>query len=237
MIDAKKLIDQYLGAGTLDSLSAQGQNYGARAQGAVRQNPLASGALAGGVAALLLGTKAGRKLGKNAIKYGGLAVVAGLAYKAYRDHQAGQRPPIAPGSAGEPELIAAPADTPFVPDAGHENERALALLVAMIQASKADGYIDADEQARIFEKLDGVDLDAEAKAFVLEEMRKPMDVDRVVSLADTPEVAMELYAASLVAIDPDHPAEKAYLDMLAARLGLDPGLVEHLNTTVAAARA
>ena len=237
MIDAKQLIDQYLGAGTLDNLTAQGRNYGNQAKDTVRQNPLASGAVAGGLAALLLGTKSGRKLGKNAIKYGGLALVAGLAYKAYRDHQAGQRPPQDPAAAAEPDLIAPPADTAFMPSASEENSRALALLTAMIQAAKADGYIDQDEQGRIFEKLDTVDLDAEAKAFVLEEMRKPMDLDRVVALADTPETAMELYAASLVAIDPDHPAEKGYLDMLAARLGLDPGLVEHLNATVAAARA
>jgi uncharacterized membrane protein YebE (DUF533 family) len=236
MIDAKQLIDQYLGAGTLDKLTTQGRDYGNRAQDTVRQNPLASGAVAGGLAALLMGTKSGRKLGKNALKYGGLAVVAGLAYKAYRDHQAGQRPPMDPSTSGEPQLVPPPADTPFVPDAGHENERALALLIAMIQASKADGYIDPDEQARIFDKLDAVELDAESKAFVLEEMRKPMDLDRVVGLAESPEVAMELYAASLMAIDPDHPAEKGYLDMLAARLGLDPGLVEHLNATVAAAR-
>jgi uncharacterized membrane protein YebE (DUF533 family) len=237
MIDAKQLINQYLGAGTLETLGQQGRDYGAQAKNTVQQNPLASGAVAGGLAALLLGTKSGRKLGKNALKYGGLAVVAGLAYKAYRDHQAGQRPPQDPSASGAPELVPPPADTEFMPPQGQENDRALALLTAMIQASKADGYIDPDEQGRIFDKLDAVELDAESKAFVLEEMRKPMDLDRVVALADTPETAMELYAASLMAIDPDHPAEQAYLQMLAARLGLDPGLVDHLNANVAAARA
>ena len=35
---------------------------------------------------------------------------------------------------------------------------------------------------------------------------------------------MEIYAASVLAIAPDDPAEQAYLAMLASRLKLDPGL-------------
>ena len=43
---------------------------------------------------------------------------------------------------------------------------------------------------------------------------------------DTPEHAAEIYAASLVPIDADTPAEKGYLTMLAGRLGLRrPGFV------------
>ena len=41
--------------------------------------------------------------------------------------------------------------------------------------------------------------------------------------------ATEIYAASLLVVDPEAPAEKGYLAMLAARLGLDPGLVAHLH--------
>jgi uncharacterized membrane protein YebE (DUF533 family) len=42
-------------------------------------------------------------------------------------------------------------------------------------------------------------------------------------------LAAEVYAASLIAINPDTPAEKAYLAMLAARLNLDPGLVREIE--------
>ena len=41
--------------------------------------------------------------------------------------------------------------------------------------------------------------------------------------------ATEIYAASLLAIDPDGAAEQGYLALLAARLHLDPGLVDHLH--------
>jgi uncharacterized membrane protein YebE (DUF533 family) len=94
----------------------------------------------------------------------------------------------------------------------------------MIAAAKADGHIDATEQQRIFGKLDELDLDTEEKAFVIDELRKPLDIDAVVAAATTPELALEIYAASVLAIDPDDPAEQAYLAMLASRLKLDPGL-------------
>lgn len=55
-------------------------------------------------------------------------------------------------------------------------------------------------------------------------MRKPLDIDAVVGAATSPELAVEIYAASVLAIDPDDPAEQAYLAMLASRLKLEPGL-------------
>ncbi|MBL8895737.1 MAG: tellurite resistance TerB family protein, partial [Rhizobiales bacterium] len=84
--------------------------------------------------------------------------------------------------------------------------------------------IDANEQKRIFAKIDELALDTEAKAFVFDELRKPLDIDAVVRGATSPEAAIEVYAASALAIDPDDPAEQAYLAMLASRLKLDPGL-------------
>ena len=47
------------------------------------------------------------------------------------------------------------------------------------------------------------------------------------------ERAAEIYAASLMAIDPSKPAERGYLAMLAARLKLETGLVEHLHAKAA----
>ena len=43
---------------------------------------------------------------------------------------------------------------------------------------------------------------------------------------------MEIYVASLVAVDVDTAAEKAYLSMLAARLGLEEDLVNHIHSTI-----
>jgi uncharacterized membrane protein YebE (DUF533 family) len=46
-------------------------------------------------------------------------------------------------------------------------------------------------------------------------------------------VTAQIYAASLLVVDPEAPVEKAYLAMLAARLNLDVGLVAHLHANSA----
>lgn len=246
MFDAKKLLDQVMGAaqgGDLGQLGSQlglggGQDQASAAQGQSGMNTgqLATGALAGGVLGLLIGNKKTRKmLGKGAgtaLKVGGLAAVAGLAYTAYKRHQAGQAAPAAQ------QVQLPPADSGFAPEQaqGGESNLAEGVLVAMIQAAKADGHIDAEEHARIFGHLDSLGLDSEAKAFVMDELGAPLDMARVTRHATSPEVAAELYAASLLAMDPDTPEERAYLNRLAQALGLDAGLAVELETAVAQTR-
>ncbi|MFM9859959.1 tellurite resistance TerB family protein [Pseudoxanthobacter sp. M-2] len=199
---------------------------------------LAGGALAGGLVSVLLGSKGARKLGGKALTYGGLAVVGALAYSAYRNWQAQQsgQPAPAPVQPGQP-LALPPPETPFHPAhaPGGEGTLALTLLHAMIAAAKADGHVDADERARIVGRLDDIGLSAEDRDFLEAELAAPIDIDRLVREASTPAVAAEIYAASLLVITPDHPAEQAYLQLLAARLGLDPGLKIELEKAVAAA--
>lgn len=209
MFDPSALLDQFLG----------GRGTDGRRTGPSRDTM--HGLAAGGIAGLLLGSRGGRKLATGAVKLGGTAVLAGLAYKAYNDWQANKR---GAGLGGAPQG-AGPQGTPFLP----ENQAAMAdlstaVLRAMIAAAKSDGHIDSSEQQRIFGKLDELQLGTEAKAFVVDELRRPLDIDAVVATAKTPEIATEIYAASVLAIDPDDPAEQAYLSMLAARLKLDPGL-------------
>jgi uncharacterized membrane protein YebE (DUF533 family) len=128
-------------------------------------------------------------------------------------------------------MLPAPSGTPFNPSTESGQQKlARHLLRAMIAAAKADGHIDAKEQQSIFAKLDELNLDNDAKAFVIDELRKPLDIDAVVKGATSPERAVEIYAASVLAIDPDDPAEQAYLAMLASRLKLDPGLKASVET-------
>jgi uncharacterized membrane protein YebE (DUF533 family) len=252
MFDAKRLLDQFVGAQgqglpgrTFPGQGGLGQNQGqggglgdiAGGLGQMLGNNLGGiggGAVAGGLAALLLGSKGGRKLAGNALQLGGMAVVGAIAYKAYRDWQGGKTvtqstiPQQTPAN-----LIPPPADTPFAP-AAPEDQQALGrhLLRAMIAAAKADGHIDAKEQAAIFSEMDKLPLDADDKAFVMDELRKPLDVDAVASGARTQEEAASIYAASLLAVDVDNASERAYLNLLAARLDLDEALVKHLQASV-----
>ena len=171
------------------------------------------GALAGGLAAILLGSKTGRQIGGEVLKLGGMAAVGALAYKAWNDWQAGKAPaPAAETARASTPLLPPPAGTPFNPvnEAGQQR-LARHLLRAMIAAAKSDGHVDAQEQARIFGEMDKLDLSSEDKAFVMDELRSKLDIDAVADAASSPEEAAEIYAASLLAIDVDNAAERGYL--------------------------
>lgn len=182
---------------------------------------------------MLLGSKGGRKLAGSALTYGGLAVAGALAYRAYQNYQAGKT--ASPTTSASVPLLPPPPppDTPFNP-VSEADQQTLGrhLLRGMISAAKADGHIDADEQANIFAQMDRLNVTAEDKIFVMDELRKPLDVDAVANAARTPEEAAELYTVSLLAIDVDNPSERGYLALLAARLKLDDKLVAHLHATV-----
>ena len=60
-------------------------------------------------------------------------------------------------------------------------------------------------------------------------MGKPGDLNEITGDARTPEVRAQVYAASLLAIKVDTPAEKQYMQDLARGLGLDGGAVMHIH--------
>ncbi len=230
MFDAKKLLDQFLGAQVPGSTGTVKQKAGDAVQLA-KDNPLATGA----IAAVLLGTKTGRNLAGNALTLGGLAAIAGIGYQAYKNYQAGKAPQDV--AEAEPKLLPPPADSPFSLDApAASNDFALTLVRAMIAAAKSDGHIDAAERARVMDKIHLSGLGAEAEAFLEKELATPTDVDALVKAAISEEQKVELYTASRLAIDPDSRAERGYLDLLAGRLGLADGLVDHIEATVTAAQ-
>lgn len=229
MFDAKKLLDQFLGS-QMPGTNGSVRKGASDVVGLAKSNPLATGA----IAAVLLGSKTGRNLAGNAVKLGGLAVIAGLGYQAYKNYQAGQAPEP---TQSLPELLPPPSDSPFSPEAAIQSEDfALALVRAMIAAAKADGHIDDSERSRIMDKVHLSGIGSEAEAFIRTELANPTDLDAMVSAARTEEQKVELYTASRLAIDPDTRAERGYLDMLAGRLGLADALVDHIEATVSAAK-
>jgi uncharacterized membrane protein YebE (DUF533 family) len=254
MLDTKRLLDQFLGGQQGPQVGGQQEPQGGGQQGPQGQSQfgdiarnigtslsghlggIGGGALAGGLAGILLGTKQGRKIAGTAATVGGMALVGALAYGAYRNWQSGRAPAQdarAQDSRVDVPLLPAPRDTPFNPVSETEQQSlGLSLMRAMIAAAKSDGHVDATEQGNIFAQLDKLDLSAEEKAFVLDELRKPLDVDAIAHSARTPEQAAEIYIASLLAIDIDNLAERRYLATLALRLKLDEKLVEHLHATV-----
>lgn len=231
MFDPKKLLDDLLGS-TIPGTESTVRDKAGQATQMAKDNPLAAGALV----AVLLGTGAGRAVTGSALKIGGLAAVAGLAYKAYQNYQNGNQPG-APVET-QPELLPPPANTEFDPAEAPQGEAefSLALVRAMISAAKADGHIDDDEKKKIGDRLTLSGIGAEAEAFLREELEKPLDFDELVSLARTEAQRVELYTASRLTIEPDSRAERGYLDLLAGRLRLPDALVDHIEATVSAAK-
>lgn len=210
------------------------------------KNPAAAGAL-GGLAGSLLGNvlTGGKVRTGGLIKAGGLATVGYLAYQAWQRHQAQKAGQPAPASAQPAPLATAgvatvPQIPASIPDAfdltqANKGSQALRVVQAMVAAAKADGVVDATERDRIFDRVKQAGLAQEDQDYILKLLTQPMDVEAVVRGVDSPELGAEVYAASLLAVHPASRAERAYLDMLAARLNLDAGLVAELDRGVAAA--
>ncbi|MDK9697996.1 MAG: tellurite resistance TerB family protein [Siculibacillus sp.] len=215
----KDLLGQ--GLSSLESTAADyvGADKVERAKTLVKENQLATGAAIGGLLGLLVGTESGRKVTGTAVKVGSLAALGGLAWKAWQNWQTTNAPTGEPAAAPPPTL-----------DPAAEQKLAASTIIAMIQAAKADGHIDDAERAAIMGRVG--ELEGAARAFLDTELAAPIDVDRVASLATNQQEAIHLYAASLLAMAPDQPIERAYLAALAQRLHLSAELVTEIERGV-----
>ncbi|OSQ32946.1 tellurite resistance TerB family protein [Thalassospira sp. MCCC 1A03138] len=197
---------------------------------------LVGGALSGGLISAVLGSKKGRKMGGKVLAYGGTALVAGLAYKAWRDYSNRQKPQ---NHARDTDLASIPADSGFAPEQERGEDDVdfrLALVRAMIAAAKSDGHIDQAEHKRIAAQIEQFELGASEKAFLFDAFSADADPLAIARLARTSEQGAEIYLASSLSIDPDEQVEQQYLDRLAGCLGLPGELRAHLDTQAEGAR-
>ncbi len=186
--------------------------------GGVKLGKFAQGALAGGALSLLLGSRGGRKLAT----YGGLAALGTLAYRAYRDHQAQQGAAVA---SVEPRTVdRLPAPEVEIHSRG--------ILVALVAAAKADGHIDERERTLIHDEIGKLSQDSELQSWFDSELARPLDPAAVAASATSPELASEMYLASLLLVDEQSFMERAYLDELARQLKLDPQLKASLEKQI-----
>jgi uncharacterized membrane protein YebE (DUF533 family) len=192
MFDAKALLNSLLGADAAAAVSNTLQNTAtaasdavdkaqAQLQGTKVSDVLAQGrqfaaenlgiatAAVGGLAALLLGTGARRRVVGTAGTLGGLAALGGVAQKAYENWQSGK--PLlegVPGLAG----LTAPAQSGFNAD-DLSDEDAMTVLRAMVATAAADGTVDAGEQARILGQMQKSGVSQEAAEFLAAAAARP----------------------------------------------------------------
>jgi uncharacterized membrane protein YebE (DUF533 family) len=218
MFDAQKILQQVLGG----QHGAPGQQK----QGAMISSDHITGAAVGGLAGLLLGSKSARKIAGPVAQLGGVAAVGTLAFQAWQAWQSKQN--------GAPPAVDHSAEgTKFLPqNTVMRNDLSLMVLSAMIAASKADSHIDAKEQEKIFARIDESDLNADEKAYLMDQFRRPLNIAELAGAAKTPELAAEIYTASVMAIQPDTASEITYLNNLASALQLDAGLRSNIDAVV-----
>jgi uncharacterized membrane protein YebE (DUF533 family) len=280
MVDYRKLLDAFIGAiGRPDQ-----QNPGQPAQGGVRQqversvtqvtgqspdqllqkakdfatqHPGLTQTALIGLAGLLFKGRKKSKLTGNLVKLGGLAVIGGLAYKAYQNQQTakgsgagGERPTAAPVMAETPaaatqapssqpdeavvqSTLSVPETSRFHPVSQTEDD-ALLFLRTMVAAAAADGQIDEAERSRIIKGLTEAGIDPDATRWLETEMASPADVEELAAGVNDPEKASQVYTAARIAIDPDTIQEREFLHQLAEALDLDPAVRTQIDDTAGA---
>ncbi|MEM0514810.1 tellurite resistance TerB family protein [Pseudoalteromonas sp. YIC-827] len=216
------------------------------------------GGVAGGGLTSLATSKKGKKVGKKALKYGALAAVGGLAWKAYQQYsqkseteQAGQvqreYPPQSAQGAHSAKSVQdthstnnsgrtfdyTPARMPeqaFTEVVDDNNESGQLLLMrAMIAAAYADGHIDEAERQKIFASVENMELTVTEKAMLFDELRKPMTLSELVNTVPDAQTGIEVYAASVTAIDLQQAASTHYLEALANQLCIPTELVASIH--------
>jgi len=205
------------GGGGLGGMLGDVLNQAGKAAGG--KNNLALGGL-GALAGALLG--GGGKSMSGALGGGVMALLGAMAFKALKGSgQGGERVPL---GLLEPQTES---------DRRELETQSELVLKAMINAAKADGRIDEYEIQRIVGKLQEAGAAAEDQRYVLTQMQKPLETDELILAGRRrPELAVEIFAASLMAIEVDTPAEKAYMTELASGLGLAPDVIKKVEQMV-----
>ncbi|MCQ4316736.1 tellurite resistance TerB family protein [Stutzerimonas zhaodongensis] len=247
-------------SGLLDQLLKSGQDLLQKQQGSVSRSPATNGtgslgdmlsgaggplgsilggvggagkgALATGALGMLLGSRSGRRMGGKVVTYGGLAALGMLAYKAYGNWQAQQAQQAQQGGAMQPTAARAEPKTVdrLPPEQVEEHSRGI--LKALVAAAKADGHVDDQEQQMIEAELAQLTDDPELRRWLEAELNKPLDPVEVAAAATTPEMASEMYLASVLMVDEEQYMERAYLDELARQMKLDDQLKAELESQV-----
>lgn len=199
-----------------------------------------AGGLAGGALSGALMSKRGRKYASTALKVGGMAAIGGLAWNAYQNYRK-CKAEAAPGVAGEGAQKAMPAGSRRDPQPtraaflidkadSSQDSRGLLIIRAMIAAAAADGHMDSREKTRIFAKVEALELSAPEKALLFDELAQPAGMSQVVAAVADMETAVEVYTASLLAVDETRLEGRIYLEGLASCLGLPAPLVQEIRT-------
>jgi uncharacterized membrane protein YebE (DUF533 family) len=106
----------------------------------------------------------------------------------------------------------------------------------MIAASYADGTLDAQEMKNIIDRMESAGLDSEERQFILKELSNPAGIDSIIGAVNSPELARQVYAVSLMAIEIDTEKEREYMTTLARRLFLSNDAIAAIHDSLGKSR-
>ena len=109
---------------------------------------------------------------------------------------------------------------------------AILLIRAMVAAAYAGGPMDAAERTVIFDKLKALDLSEEEEEFVSSELLAAKNCKSLATAANSPEMARQVYLASILAVDMDTEAQRIHMKELSGALALDPADVSRMHREV-----
>lgn len=222
-MNTKQLLEQLLNASK--DIAEKGQNLAEDKLNIPKQGPerekalgkIKKSAAAAAVVGILLGTKSGRKLTGTAIKFGSLAAIGGIGFKAYKNWK------------DKTSDIS-------IDELGHREaeERSLLLLKAMVAAANADGHIDEKEQDIIKQEILDMHLPEELIDTVEAIIEKPLNALEVAKQVDgNVAAASEVYLVTRIFINNEaSDIEKNYLKTLRDKLNLDSVWVEELENEI-----
>lgn len=198
---------------------------------------LGVGAVAGGLAGSLLGSKKVREMAGTVLQVGAVAAIGGLAYKAYQNYRQGR--PVVPQAITDllpghtrPSVPAAePHSAPeaWIPPSESSGETATLILQTMIAAAASDGDLDKAEYGRIRERLLASGFNGEEQLVLSQLIMRPRSIEQLAASAKTLEQRVEMYTAARLTVDEDRPAEREWLAQLARALQIEPQLKAHLD--------
>ncbi len=176
---------------------------------------------AGGIGALLGALMGGsRSTTANTLGGGMMGLLGMMAYKALKNSMSGQ---------AESQSYAQQHYTQ--PSPQQQNSDAEIILTAMIDAAKADGQVDSDELGRIMNTMKSSGIGQEGMNYVISKLQGPMETAKIVSaVRGRPDLAAQVYSASLMAVTVDTEAERRYLDKLAKSMGLSQSVVNNIES-------
>lgn len=139
-------------------------------------------------------------------------------------------PPLPTGSSSAPPELSTGSPVPESEPASAEQALAVRLIQTMVAAAHADGRLDEAEEQQILEKLQEEGLSSEEKQFLFGQLHNPLSVQALSDGISDPATAQMMYGLAVSTIVIDTAEERAWLDQLAASLGLSENITQFIET-------